>query len=114
VTWGRRYILLQARTESAFKIGFSNPRGWLAYWSNGVLFVKRAIYEADSTYYDFGSSSECYCNREFLELETLAPVSTILPGASACHVETWEIYGDVERPLDDKNVQSFVERSGLE
>ena len=79
-----------------------------------MLFVKRAKYEAQAAYYDYGSSSECYCNDEFLELETLAPISTIAPGATATHVETWDLYQDIERPRDDKDVQSFVDKLGLE
>ena len=76
VSFGRNYILLRADMNEAFKIGFPNPRGWLAYWLNRTLFVKRTSYDAQSTYFDFGSSSECYCNDQFLELETLAPIGT--------------------------------------
>jgi hypothetical protein len=82
VQWGRHYIILNANVSSPFKVGFPNPRGWLAYWLNGTLFVKRAKYEAQSAYFDFGSSSECYCNDRFIELETLAPITTIDPGAT--------------------------------
>jgi hypothetical protein len=86
VTWGQNHVLIRVNVKSAFKVGFQNPRGWLAYWLNDTLFVKRAKYEAQSAYYDFGSSSECYCNDQFIELETLAPINTIDPGASATHV----------------------------
>ena len=114
VQWGRNFILIHANMDSPFKVGFPNPRGWLAYWINGVLFVKRAKYEAQAAYYDYGSSSECYCNDEFLELETLAPVGTIAPRGGVTHVETWNLYKDIERPRDDKDVQSFVDKLGLE
>jgi hypothetical protein len=112
--WGRRYIILNANMATPFKVGFPNPRGWLAYWLNGTLFVKRAKYEAQSAYFDFGSSSECYCNGRFIELETLAPISTIDPGASVTHVETWELYGGVDHPRDEKDAQALVEKLGLE
>jgi len=114
VQWGRRYIILNANMATPFKVGFPNPRGWLAYWLNGTLFVKRAKYEAQSAYFDFGSSSECYCNGRFIELETLAPISTIDPGASVTHVETWELHSGVDRPRDEKDVQALVEKLGLE
>jgi hypothetical protein len=114
VTWGQNYVLINVNVKSAFKIGFQNPRGWLAYWLNDTLFVKRAKYEAQSAYYDYGSSSECYCNDQFIELETLAPITTIDPGASATHVETWELYGKVECPRNEKDVQALVEKLGLE
>jgi hypothetical protein len=114
VTWGQSCVLINVNVKSAFKIGFQNPRGWLAYWLNDTLFVKRAKYEAQSAYYDFGSSSECYCNDQFIELETLAPIVTIEPGASATHVETWELYGKVDRPRDEKDAKALVEKLGLE
>ena len=114
VSWGQNYILLRANMETAFKVGFSNPRGWIAYWLNGTLFVKRAKYEAQSSYFDFGSSSECYCNDKFIELETLAPISTMNPGTSVTHVEIWELYGNVDCPRDEKDAQSLVEKLKLE
>ena len=114
VTWGQNYILLRANMETAFKVGFSNPRGWIAYWLNGTLFVKRAKYEAQFPYFDFGSSSECYCNDRFIELETLAPISTMNPGTSVTHVETWELYGKMDCPRDEKDAQSLVEKLKLE
>jgi len=114
VYWGDGYILVHAGMESAFKVGFPNPRGWLAYWLEGTLFVKRAAFEAQAAYYDFGSSSECYCNGQFLELETLAPISRLAPGEVVSHTETWELYAQVERPGDEQAVERIVEKLGLE
>jgi hypothetical protein len=114
VTWGRNYVLVRANMDIPFKVGFPNPRGWLAYWLKGTLFVKRSKYEAQSSYFDFGSSSECYCNDRFIELETLAPISTMNPGTSATHVETWELYGKIDCPRDEKDAQSLVEKLKLE
>jgi hypothetical protein len=114
IHWGQNYILVRANMDAPFKVGFPNPRGWLAYWLNGTLFVKRANYEAQSAYFDFGSSSECYCNDKFIELETLAPISTINPGESVTHVETWELFNHVDCPRDEKDAQALVEKLGLE
>jgi hypothetical protein len=99
--------------DAPFKIGFPNPRGWLAYWLNGILFVKRAEYQAQASYYDYGSSSECYCNDQFIELETLAPISTIAPHSSVTHVESWSLYKNVERPNGEKDILPLVEQLGL-
>jgi len=114
VTWGNRFILVRAQMQTAFKVGFPNPRGWLAYWLDGTLFVKRAAFDAQAAYYDFGSSSECYCNGQFLELETLAPISRLAPGESATHTETWELYADVDFPKDEDAAQGIAEKLGLE
>lgn len=114
VLWGQHYIMVQTNMTSPFKVGFPNPRGWLGYWLNNTLFVKRAKYEAQSAYYDLGSSSECYCNDKFLELETLAPIQTLAPETSVEHVETWELYGSVVRPRNEKDVHSLVASLKLE
>jgi hypothetical protein len=93
ITWGDRYLLVEATMQAgALKIGFPNPVGWLAYIVDGTLFVKRAAYQADADYFDRGSSSECYCNPRFLELETLGPRITLAPGESVSHRETWMVH----------------------
>ncbi|MEW5939025.1 MAG: hypothetical protein AB1750_05145 [Chloroflexota bacterium] len=114
VTWGRHHVLVSAPMDAPFKIGFPNPRGWLAYWLDGTLFVKRAAYDSNRTYFDFGSSSECYCNGQFLELETLAPICNLQPGESVTHVETWRLYENVSRPRNEEDVRGLIERLGLE
>lgn len=113
VHWGSNYILVQANMTSPFKIGFPNPRGWQAYWLNGALFVKHADYNAQAEYYDYGSSSESYCNGKFIELETLAPITTIAPGATATHIETWNLYKDIARPQNENEAQALADKLGL-
>jgi hypothetical protein len=114
VTWGNEYILIRAETQPPFKVGFPNPRGWLAYWLAGTLFVKRAAYNPQAAYYDFNSSSECYCNSHFLELETLAPIGRLEPDASVTHIETWELFANVEFPADEAAAQRIVNKLRLE
>ena len=115
VSWGNQYILIRAEMhERAFKIGFPNLRGWLAYWHAGTLFVKRAAFNPQIAYYDFNSSSECYCNQNFLELETLGQIGRLAQGESVTHTETWELYANVDFPADEAAVQALVEKLGLE
>ncbi len=112
IEWGNDVILIRAdMKEGHLKIGFPNPRGWLAYWLAGTLFIKRADYDVQSEYYDFGSSSECYCKDVFLELETLGPKRTLNPGEATLHVETWELYTGVEWPENVDELIHFIETS---
>lgn len=114
LTLGNQYTLVHAQMpDGALKLGFPNPRGWLAYWRDGTLFVKRAAFNPGETYYDFGSSSECYCGELFLELETLSPICTLAPGKAASHVETWEVFGNVEKPEDEASAAQIVTRLKL-
>ena len=110
---GNQFVLIQAEMDTPFKIGFANPRGWLAYWLNGTLFVKRAAYDPQRQYGDFNSSSECYCNQDFLELETLSPLELVKPGMTITHQETWDLYSDIAKPENESAVQKLVEASGL-
>lgn len=110
---GPQFLLLNAAMEAPFKIGFANPVGWLAYWLEEILFVKYAGYEPHATYPDFGSSSECYCNNQFLELETLGPLQEIQPGDSIQHIETWELHRAPTRPYTEDDVQQFIEKVRL-
>ncbi len=93
-------------TEGAVKIGAPNPIGWLAYVIDKMLFVKKATYHKDATYLDRGASSQIYCNKDFIELETLGPVVNLAPGESVDHKEIWQIYpegdwpGEIEQVLD--------------
>lgn len=114
VRWGSNIIFLHANLDSPFKIGFPNPRGWLAYWRKGILFVKRADYKPQAEYYDFGGSSQCYCNDQFIEMETLAPIHTLAPGETASHIETWGLYKDIDCPNNEDEAQALAEQLGLE
>jgi len=107
---GRGCILVKAEMASPFKVGFANPVGWLAYWLKDILFVKYAEYDSQASYPDYGSSSECYINSQFLELETLGPLQEIQPGDSIQHVETWQLFHAPDRPENEADVKRLVEQ----
>jgi len=114
IHWGNRFIFIQAKLgDEALKIGWANPDGWLGYAVEGTLFIKEAPYHAEAEYFDFGSSSECYCGQAFIELETLGPRVTLQPGESTTHREIWALYADVELTADEETAVLLVERLGL-
>jgi hypothetical protein len=77
-------------------MGYFNPFGWMAYWVDGILFRKTfAVYDG-LTHPDNNSNAETYCNNQFVELESLAPLKTLNPGASVNHIETWEIFDGLD------------------
>ncbi len=114
VTLGRSSLLVRAAMKAPFKLGFPNPRGWLAYFVDGTLFVKRAPYFPQARYYDSGCSSECYVNERFLELETHGPVTLLGPEESVSHTETWELHSGIPAPEDELAAEAIAERLGLE
>lgn len=75
-----------------FKIGAFNPRGWVAYWNEGILFRKTFEVFPAATHPDYGCNAEIYCDEHFIELESLAPLGRLAPGGEVSHTETWELY----------------------
>jgi hypothetical protein len=111
---GNRYIFLQAAMQNeSFKLGWANPDGWLAYWIDNTLFVKKAGYQADADYYDYGSSSECYCNDIILELETLGPRITLAPNASVTHREEWHVFPNIDLTAEETAVAETLSRLNI-
>lgn len=93
---GNEFIRVHARAQlPPCKIGYLNRAGWIAYWRAGDLFVKRFAPHADQPHVDFNCNAEVYCNDEFVELETLAPLVQLEPGQSVTHDEHWEFYPGV-------------------
>ncbi|HSJ54526.1 MAG TPA: hypothetical protein VLC52_12365 [Anaerolineae bacterium] len=114
VTWGEGLLLLDtAQVTGPFKVGFPNPAGWLAYAVGETLFVKHAPYHPGAEYLDQGSSSECYCNPRFLELETLGPYTRLAPGEVVEHREVWDVYTGTDVPRKETEAQALVEKLGI-
>ncbi|MGB3701024.1 MAG: hypothetical protein WA997_07115 [Anaerolineales bacterium] len=114
IAWGDQFIFIHANMiEGALKIGFPNPHGWIGYLREKVLFIKKAAFYPEREYYDFGSSSECYCNPAFLELETLGPRTKLDPGESLTHQETWMLYDQVDDEIAEKSIRNLMVRLGM-
>lgn len=96
-------LLLDANRSTPTKFGTSLQRGWLAYLRGTTLFVKRATQTEGASYVDHGAAAQCYCNAQFLELETLGPLVDLAPNASTSHVEVWELH-DIEPALTPTSI----------
>jgi hypothetical protein len=94
----KKYLMLRQdpNDAEAQKIGLFNPNTWVAYVLNGEAFVKQAHADAARTYPDFGCAFETFTNNEFLEIETLSPLTKVLPDQVAEHVETWTLHRGVQ------------------
>jgi len=45
---------------------------------------------------DNNCNAEMYCGDQFAELESLAPLKVLNPGASLNHIETWDIFYELD------------------
>ena len=73
------------------KAGLFNPETSCEYELDSFVFSKRATADVNASYPDYGCSLEMFTNHEFLEVETLGPLSNVEPGASISHVEHWSL-----------------------
>jgi len=90
------------------KIGTFNPKGWTAYWLDGVLFRKSYAADGDHAHPDHDCNAEIYCGANFIELESLGPLSRLAVGASVVHTETWEFYESLEQPFLSEKMMQFM------
>ena len=96
------WILVHGRPDKqAFKIGNYNPYGWIAYAFENVLFTKRFSTNPVNCYPDMGCNVETYVKDSCVELETLGMLTTLNPGDTTEHEESWEItIGDYPPALE--------------
>ncbi len=93
----KKYMMLRQdpKNSEAQKLGLFNPDTWAAYILNNEAFVKRSNPDPSKTYPDFGCSFETFTNNDFLEMETLGPLTKVLPGHTVEQVERWGLYRNV-------------------
>jgi hypothetical protein len=105
ITFLDEYILVQQnpKIKITIKLGTKSNPEWVAYWVQGLLFVKRFKLEPGA-YPDFGCNVEVYTNDAMLEAETLGPLKTIRPGESVQHTEWWNIIKAGKKQFDIKSI----------
>jgi hypothetical protein len=107
----RKYMMLTQDPANAVptKLGTFNASTWGAYLLGSDLFIKR--YQADpaGTYPDFGCSFETFTNADFLELETLGPMTKVAPGQALEHTERWTLHKNIRiRDFTDEELDRVV------
>ncbi len=110
---GRKYVQLFAAASDPGRFkeqmgGIYSAAGWGAYFRDGRLFVKRVASVPGAKYPDYGCNFELYTDGEFLELESLAPLSVLKPGQSAEHVENWMLFEGVQSGNDENWIDRVV------
>ena len=89
----RNFIHLRTDAEISEpqKIGVLNKQGWAAYKWKNLHFIKRFDYIEDAIYPDMNSNTELYVAGDFIEVESLAPLTKLTPGESIEYAERWEL-----------------------
>ena len=107
----KKYLVLRQdpNISDPQKLGLFNRDTWAAYLLNGEIFLKRSTSDITKSYPDFGCSFETFTNNEFLELETLSPMTKVLPGETVEQVEHWSIYKNLRIPrFTDEEIDRVI------
>jgi hypothetical protein len=94
----KKYMMLRQDpgNSEAQKLGMFNKNTWVAYVLHGEMFLKQTQADPALPYPDFGCSFETFTNNEFLEIETLGPLTKVAPNASVSHVEHWSLHRGIQ------------------
>lgn len=112
-TLGNSYWQIRQSTEhGATKLGLKLPNIWVAYQLNDSVFCKKTPYIPGAYYPDNGVNFELFSNREMLELECLAPMEPLGPGASRSLVENWRLCRESVNWADENAGTQFFSRLG--
>lgn len=109
-TWGKEYILLKQdpAADTPQKFGVLNRQGWAAYLLGNDLFSKHIDVLPEGVFPDCGCNTELFTNQKMLEVETLAPLQKIEPGAVAEHTEKWALTRLAKTPASDEEIFTAV------
>lgn len=93
-----KYLGLQQdpKNPAPQKLAHFNVHTWGAYLLGMDLFIKRYTADPTKTYPDFGVSYETFTNADFLELETIGPLTKVAPGKSVEHIERWSLHKNIK------------------
>ena len=96
-------------TETPVKIGFRTRAAWAAFSVKGQLIVKKYEFHEDKIYPDNNCAYETYTNEDFIEMETLSPLTNIQPGDFAEQTEYWYLFDNIEVKIDDDYVKQTIQ-----
>lgn len=105
------YLLVHAQAGlPPAKVGTFGRRGWAGYLLGETLLVKRFTPQPGRPHPDMGCNLECYYDEYNVELETIAPLTTLEPGETASHTEVWELYGGLTVEPTIAGVRGLADR----
>lgn len=120
--WGARLIIVdqskvppppagqKGRRDDESKIGVGTRQGWVAYWNQGTLYIKRFPYDPHAIYPDNGCNVEVYSCYEFIECENLGPLTTFAPGHEIVYPEEWYLFTGVKLGVAEGEVLPVLKR----
>lgn len=93
-TFTKKYLILRSEpgNKTPTKLAHHNLKTFGAYFLNGEVFLKQYDAAPREKHPDMGASYETFTNADFLEMETLGPLTHVEPGGTLEHVERWSLH----------------------
>lgn len=107
----RKYMTLRQDPNNSDpqKLGTFSPNTWAAYLLHDEVFIKRAFADPSKTYPDFGCSLETFTNNDFVEIETLSPITKVAPGQMVENMEHWSLHRNITLPaITDDAIDAVI------
>ena len=111
-----RYVFVRAgyQGDEKAKLGWLNDRGWMGYYLDRTLFIKRAAYIPGGNYVDLGCSMESYVDGRFLEMETMSPMTVVEPGEQFVFEENWLVFTDIDLLMQEDSIEEVIKDLSIE
>ncbi len=96
----KKYLILRQDPKAASpqKTGTFNKNTFGAYLLGSDLFIKQTKATDPTQQPDYGCSYETFSSADFLEQETVGPLTDLKPGATVEHTEHWSLHKNVKIP----------------
>ena len=108
LTWADDYISIRPdNTLRSCKIGCFNRKGYALYLNKGAVYKKVWNPILDAEYPDYGCNFETFTNEHFIEMESLAPLTTLKNGESATHSEDWLCFAEPDNLDEDGLLKKY-------
>jgi hypothetical protein len=95
-------------TSEVGKVGTNSPEGWIALCRQDATFVKAHGWVCGARYPDEDCSMQVYTCPQFIEMETLSPLTTFWPGEEVVHRESWTVTAEPVDPDDGEALRRLV------
>ena len=95
-------------TGEVGKVGTNAPEGWIGLCREDGTFVKSHQWVPSAKYPDEDCSMQVYTCPEFIEMETLSPLTTFYPGQEVVHRELWAVTADAVDPDDGATLRKLL------
>jgi hypothetical protein len=93
---GKDFFTIHVSGEEG-KVGSPCDEGFVGVTTKDYTFIKKFDRYPTAQYQDDGCAAEIYTCKQFVEIESLSPMHTFLPGNEYLHREEWIL---VNKPVD--------------